>query len=188
MSKTVTGLEFTGNIQVEGSDLQMIVGLCSQQKKLAGQIETMEEQLGVLKENLRRLSQETLPDKMAELGLESLTLKDGSKVTVEKFYAASISEERQGEAFEWLRTSGHGDIIKSVVSTVFKRGDENRRAQLLLLLVKAKMPFEQKDSVHHATLKAFVREMIESGQQIPTELFNIFIGNKTVIKEPKAAE
>jgi hypothetical protein len=32
------------------------------------------------------------------------------------------------------------------------------------------------------TLKALVRERIENGKDIPTELFNVFIGNKTTIK------
>jgi hypothetical protein len=32
------------------------------------------------------------------------------------------------------------------------------------------------------TLKALVRERLEGGQEMPTEIFNIFVGNKTTIK------
>jgi len=32
------------------------------------------------------------------------------------------------------------------------------------------------------TLKALVRERIESGNSLPTEIFNVFVGNRTVIK------
>ena len=36
--------------------------------------------------------------------------------------------------------------------------------------------------VEPMTLKALVRERIEAGKDMPTELFNIFVGNKTTIK------
>jgi len=35
------------------------------------------------------------------------------------------------------------------------------------------------------TLKALVRERIEAGKEMPTEIFNVFIGNKTTIKRNK---
>ena len=40
----------------------------------------------------------------------------------------------------------------------------------------------QKLKVEPMTLKALVRERIEGGKEMPTELFNVFIGNKTTIK------
>jgi len=36
--------------------------------------------------------------------------------------------------------------------------------------------------VEPMTLKALVRERLESGKEMPTELFNVFVGNKTTIK------
>jgi len=44
---------------------------------------------------------------------------------------------------------------------------------------------EQKEAVHPSTLKAFVKEQIEKGSEIPSETFGIFIGQKTVIKKGK---
>jgi hypothetical protein len=35
------------------------------------------------------------------------------------------------------------------------------------------------------TLKSFVREKIESAQPIPMDLLGVYVGNKTVIKQPK---
>jgi hypothetical protein len=35
------------------------------------------------------------------------------------------------------------------------------------------------------TLKALVRQRIEAGQEMPTEIFSIFVGNKTTIKRKK---
>jgi len=35
------------------------------------------------------------------------------------------------------------------------------------------------------TLKALVRERLESGKEMPTELFNVFAGNQTKITRSK---
>ena len=35
------------------------------------------------------------------------------------------------------------------------------------------------------TLKALVRERLEGGQEMPTELFNVFAGNRTKITRSK---
>jgi hypothetical protein len=35
------------------------------------------------------------------------------------------------------------------------------------------------------TLKALVRERIENGKEMPTDIFNVFVGNRTTIKEKK---
>jgi len=43
----------------------------------------------------------------------------------------------------------------------------------------------QKVGVHPQTLKAVVRERVESGQNMPTDLFNTFVGNQTKINRRK---
>jgi predicted DNA-binding antitoxin AbrB/MazE fold protein len=49
---------------------------------------------------------------METMNIKKLKLKDGESVEVKKIYSASILEEKQQEAFEWLRNNGRGDIIK----------------------------------------------------------------------------
>ena len=41
----------------------------------------------------------------------------------------------------------------------------------------------QKEKVESSTLRAFVREQIEAGKQIPMETFGVYVANKTIIKE-----
>ena len=40
----------------------------------------------------------------------------------------------------------------------------------------------QKLKVEPMTLKALVRERIENGKDMPTDIFNVFVGNRTTIK------
>jgi len=47
--------------------------------------------------------------------------------------------------------------------------------------------FEAKQSVHHSTLKAFVKSQMEDGVVFP-DMFSIFIKDVAVIKPPKEAK
>ena len=42
---------------------------------------------------------------------------------------------------------------------------------------------EQNTSVHPQTLKAFVKERCEKGEEFPMELFGAFIGHRAIIKK-----
>jgi len=44
---------------------------------------------------------------------------------------------------------------------------------------------QQKEDVHASTLKAWVRERIEAGDEFPMDLFGAFIGQRAIIKKGK---
>ena len=69
------------------------------------------------KEDLRKLSGETIPEKMAELGMTSTTMYDGSKVEVVEDIYVSIPKDphKSSACYEWLEDNGLGDIIKNQV-------------------------------------------------------------------------
>src|SRR5581483_3977771 len=117
-------------------------------------VDALEAELKAHKQRLQELETQTLPDLMTELGLEGVTLKDGSSVTVKPFVAAHISKEHEDAAFAWLESHGYGDIIKE--RTIV--------------------------SIHPSTLKAWAKERVEAGDEIPDDLFGIFIGRKAVVK------
>ena len=45
--------------------------------------------------------------------------------------------------------------------------------------------FKLKEAVHPQTLKAFVREQVETGKELPFDLFGVYIANKTKITNNK---
>jgi hypothetical protein len=103
-------------------------------------------------------------------------------VLVKRFYRGSIPKEREVEAFRWLRDHGHGDLIKNVVSSTFGKGEDDMASQALFLLEESGFSADQKQAVHPATLKAFVKEQVEKGENIPLDLLGVFIGTKAEIK------
>jgi len=144
-----------------------------------------EERLRKLKEQYRRLSEEDLPQKMAELGMQDLRLEDGSRITIDMFYATRINKNNRDAAHAWLRQQGHGDIIKNQVSVSFGKGEDETALETMTLLEQEGLFPAQKESVHPSTLKAFVKERIESGDSAFTpdtqKLFSVYQGKRTKI-------
>jgi len=116
------------------------------------------------------------------MGLSHLKLMDGSSVDVKPHYSASITIANKEAAFKWLRDNGLGDIIKNEISVSFGRNEDNKAADYAVLAQERGFQPTQKLKVEPMTLKALVRERIEAGKEMPTELFNVFVGNKTTIK------
>jgi hypothetical protein len=114
--------------------------------------------------------------------LSFLKLSDGSSLEVKTNYSATITQANKEKAFNWLRENNLGDIIKNEISVSFGRNEDIKAADYAELAKGQGFQPQQKLKVEPMTLKALVRERIEAGKEMPTELFNIFVGNKTNIK------
>jgi len=154
-------------------------------ESLSKEIEDMEENLKKKKKDLDVISGEVIPTMMSEMGLSQLKLMDGSQIDVKPFYNATITVANRESAFNWLRQNGLGDIIKNEVVVSFGRGEDNKAAEYAELAKSQGLQPAQKLKVEPMTLKALVRQRIEAGQEMPTEIFSIFVGNKTTIKRKK---
>ena len=151
-------------------------------ESLVKEIESIEENLKKKKKDLDVISAEVIPTMMSEMGLSQLKLMDGSMIDVKPFYNATITVANRESAFNWLRQNGLGDIIKNEMVVSFGRGEDNKAAEYAELAKSQGLQPAQKLKVEPMTLKALVRQRIEAGQEMPTEIFSIFVGNKTTIK------
>ena len=150
-------------------------------RNLEYQIAASEEHTKNLKEKAKQLSNFDIPKMMQEMNVTKLKLKDGASIEVKPFYGAHIPANKQEEAFNWLRENGLGDIIKNDVTVTFGRGEDNKAMAYATLAKGQGYEPVQKIGVHTGTLKAVVRERTESGQEMPADLFNPFVGNQTKI-------
>jgi len=161
-----------------------IKSLAEEVKKLRtmeDQIKLQEEALKSSKRELEVVSAEIIPTMLSEMGLSSLKLADGSSVDVKPFYSATITVQNREKAFNWLRTNGLGDIIKNEISVSFGRNEDNKAAEYADLAKGQGYQPTQKLKVEPMTLKALVRERVEAGKEMPTDIFNVFVGNRTKI-------
>ena len=145
----------------------------------------LEEDLKREKENLRKLSDEDLPSKLQEIGIVNFELEDGSIVQVKENVSAHIKEDNRVAAYEWLRDNGLDDIIKNTVVCTFGRKEDDKASDFFSFAKKEGFEPEQNSNIHPSTLKAFAKDRIAQGEEIPMDLFGIWIGQRATIKKTR---
>jgi len=171
-----------GALTVKNEDLTSVGALAKRAKELEKEIDELDASLKERKEQQRKLLEDAIPGMLAELGMSSFKMADGSQIDIKPFYSASIKEENRAQAYEWLRKHGFDDIIKNTVSVRFGRGEDDLCDTLLNHLREQNYPVEQAQKVEPQTLKAWVREQVERGNEFPTTLFGAYVGQKATIK------
>jgi len=166
---------------IEKTDISTLSRYCLMLQNLEDQMLNMEKDLKKLKEKADKIGSEIIPNLLAEQGLSSLKLADGSSIDIRKSYNCTIKKDQVESAFEWLRNNGLGDLIKNEVAVQFGKGEDNKAEQLLGLAVREGYEPSQKQKVEPMTLKALYRERIEAGLDMPSEFFNTFVKDQTKI-------
>ena len=154
-------------------------------KNLEDELEEKEKELKELKRHIELVSGEVIPTMMQEMNISTLKLADGSSVEVKPVYGASITTANKEAAYTWLRENGLGDLIKNEITVSFGRNEDNKAQQYAVLAKGQGFEPVQKLKVEPMTLKALVRERLESGQEMPSDLFNVFAGNRTKVTRSK---
>ena len=167
------------------TNIQSLADQVERLESMQQQLEIQEDAIKEKKKQIQHISGEVIPTMMSEMGLSELKLQDGSHLKVATSYRATISEANKEAAFNWLRNNGLGDIIKNEISVSFGRNEDNKAASYAELAKGQGFQPTQKMKVEPMTLKALVRERIEAGKEMPTEIFGVFSENKTTIKRNK---
>lgn len=160
----------------------------------------LEDELKLEKQSAKEISEQELPDLMTELNCKKFSLLDGCQVEVLDIVSASIPSagaidrakgdnreelyERQQQAFEWLRKNGGGDLIKSNVEIQFGKGEDDRCTEFKKDLRQRRFFYHDSMGVHPQVLKAFIKECLTSGKNVPPEIFKLYTGQKVQIRRP----
>ena len=166
---------------LEKTDIKTLSHYCLMLQNYEDQIANMEDQIKQIKEQADKISSEVIPNMLAEQGLSSLKLADGSAVEVKKSYSCTIKKDDVESAYQWLRENGLGDLIKNEVAVTFGKGEDNKAKELLDLAEQEGYEPQQKSKVEPMTLKALYRERVEAGLDMPSDSFHLFIKDQTKI-------
>ena len=166
---------------VEKEGASRLSNLIRQSLDLDKQIADAEQFVKDLKFKKRKVNEEDIPMLMEEMGVDSLTV-DGHKVSVANFVHARISDDKKAEAFAYLRSIGEADIIKNDVTVSFSSGQDNMAGSVVEDLRNQGFDPAQKTHIHPGTLKAWVKNRIESGKDLDFETFGVFVGTEAKIK------
>jgi hypothetical protein len=171
--------------------LAAAIQLAIRQIALEDEIAALSQQLDQKNQALRLLAEQELPAALSLTGLRELPLADGKTVAVTEKIVAAITKADQPAAYDWLRTSGNGDLIKREIIAAFGKG-QGALADLLLDLIRENAAFkkqkvEDRESVHWQTLGAFVREQLALGTELPPSI-GVTTLTRAVITRPKTVE
>ena len=154
-------------------------------QELEAELLVKEQEYKEMKRKVELVSSEVIPTMMQEMNISTLKLADGTSVEVKPVYGASIPADKKEEAYKWLRENGLGDLIKNEVTVAFGRSEDNKAQQYAVLAQGQGYEPIQKLKVEPMTLKALVRERVEAGLDMPSDLFNLFTSNRTKITRNK---
>jgi len=166
---------------VDADGGKKLSGLVRRYNEKQQQIEETENYLKGLKEEKQRIAFEQIPMLMDEMGIERIDV-DGAIVKLKSFVSASIPADRKQEAFNWLREHGHEGIIKNEIVVSFGKGEDNAAGDVMYQLEEKGFHPEQKTHIHSMTLKGFIREQVEKGNNIDLDLFGAFVGRTAEVK------
>ena len=156
---------------------------CVNLKQKEDEIAELEDKLKKKKEEADHISSKVIPELLAEQGLSEIKLADGSKVSVKQEFRATLpkDEVRRDAAYQWLRDQGLGDIIKNNVSVTFGKGEDDKAKSLIDLAVANGYEPSQKSDVAWNTLTALYEERVKAGLDMPSDVFSLWIKDKTKI-------
>lgn len=150
------------------SDLKRVIDLANLMVEQRRRVDAIKRELDEAQTTLTRIETEDLPELMRELGMQAVTLSDGSVVDVVDEVACGITEARREAAHRWLLDNGFGGLIKTEVSVAFGRGEHEAA-----VACAQSIGGELVERVHPATLKSFVKERLAAGNAVPFDLFGI---------------
>ena len=173
---------------LDNEDLSTLTGFAEAIIKQDAFVKELDEKLKEEKKKLLKMTDEDLPALMTEANSMEFTLLDGSKVTIKPQYGASIKVDNRPAAFEWLREHGHDDIIKNTVSCQFGRGEDDLASSFKAFAEKEGYVPSQTEKIEPMSLRAFVKERVENGDEFPMDLFGAYVGQRAVITKAKGAK
>ena len=154
-------------------------------QKLEDEVKDDEERLKLKKQKIDKISGVVIPEIMESMKLKTMKLADGSGIEVKDIYSATIPLDKREGAYNWLRKNDLGDLIKNEITVSFGRNEDNKASEYADLARGRGYQPTQKLKVEPMTLKALFRERSENNQELPSEHFNLFKGNKTKITRSK---
>lgn len=170
---------------LDTSKLDGVSRLANDAANLEQEISDAERLLKQKKDDLRKITDEQLPEILEEMGLQKFTLTDGSEISVSPLYAASIPVDRREDAYQWLRDHGFGDLVKNNVTVSFGVGEDDAAKEFTTLCDLQGYAPNQIEKVESSTLRGWLRERVEAGDPVPLDLFGAYIAQRAKIKRSK---
>jgi len=168
---------------LDSSQVSDVGEACNELDDVRKAIANKEEEIKKLKDREYQLENEVIPSFFETAGVSSITLMDGSKVSIKDQTRANITMENQDFCFDWLKQKGLDDIIKNDVVLTFGRGQDSDATNLIGELQDRGLYPSNKKHVPWNTLAKLVEEQIGKGS-MPSDIqakFGVYAQKKVKI-------
>ena len=171
-------------------DLSTLTGMADAIIRQDEYTKKVEGELKEAKKKLLKMTDEDLPTMMTEANTIKFVMEDGSEVSIKPQYGASIRVDNRPTAYQWLRDKGFGYLIKNQIIVSFGVDEDEIATEFMNFIeghLKVKYQKEnlvsQVEKIEPMSLRTWVKERNENGEEFPMELFGAFIGQRAVIKK-----
>jgi hypothetical protein len=137
-----------------------------------------------LKATIHRLKTEAIPQAMASAGCSDFVTNEGLRVKLKDVVSGSLpklDKAKRQAAIDWIREHGGTDLVKTEMTITFERGQDNLVGALAETAESFGVEHETNNGVHPSTLKAFVREKLRDGVDVPYETLGVFVGREAEV-------
>jgi hypothetical protein len=165
----------------KNEQLKLLSDMANNQLAYEDEVESLEKQLSIVKERLRKLSEDRIPLLMQNLGVNEFKLTNGFKVTIKPWFSGKITEENQDEAYSWLESEGHGAIVKHDLTVQTRMSNDALLDEIREIAKQIGLDVKEKLGIHHSTFSAWIKEMVTNGHEIPRDILGVSQGFKTKI-------
>lgn len=160
--------------------LARLAVLADQQSDAEIKITELEIQLSAAKEALRELSEREIPELMDMMRVTKLTTSRGATIKVSE--EPRCGNLKRAEGLAWLRENGQGGLIKSEVIVPIAKGDSEGAEHLVCELEADGWAAKAVQHVHHGSLRATIRTMLEEGVDVPLKTLGAYLQRVTKVE------
>lgn len=136
--------------------------------------------------SISKIENDILPNLMEELELDTLSLNDGTTLTLQNTLWLRVNKPECEQGWAILKARGNAGIIKPVVKIVVSQTEDKKEIDTLINIIKNSIEFEkiELDFEYNAqTLSAFGRELAEEGAMLDESIFKTSIKRTVKIKQ-----
>ena len=207
-------IDITQDTAQTGQDPAPLIWMANRMINLQYAIEVLEKEASDLKAELLKIQTETMPELMESLGITAQTLTNGYHLITKPLFQSNIPAlstiekadecerdillQRREDGLAWLAHNGGDSLVKTEVRIKLGKGQTALLKALLKALkalrfkdpitkkdVPARLPIEQSETVHPASLNKFLQETLANGTEVPLETFSVYQGKKAEVKPPR---
>lgn len=165
------------------NDLSELVLECNKLMSIESKLIKLKVEFGGHHTEYIKLSRETIPEMARRLGVTSTELSDGTTIKINTDLKCSLSKELRSEALEFLNENGQGGAIKKKVE--LSKLDDSDYSKAILTLEESNIGYSISETVHPATLKKIVKQLLDNSELENHSLFNVFEFQETIVNGKK---